>query len=69
VDGGFAFFVAEEIAFLNNKIPAPQNLLTIVALHRLVKHEAVFGEFAFCSSARLCEPPRSIPKPKRLVVA
>lgn len=50
---GFAFFVAEKVTFLNNKIPAPTQRNNIVTLHRLIKSEAVFGDFALRAPASL----------------
>jgi hypothetical protein len=45
-DRRFPFFSAEEISLLHYKIPSPKHLLAVVALHGLLKSEAVLGDAA-----------------------
>jgi hypothetical protein len=54
---------------LNNKIPALTIFRAIVPTHALVKCKVVFGNFAFCTAARvLREPSGNVPKPEGVFI-
>ena len=64
---GFAFLVAEKVTLLHHKIPAPTQRNNVVALHRLIKSEAVFGKFTLRSPTSLRKPAVGVTKSVRFI--
>jgi hypothetical protein len=59
---GFTNFVPKKIAFLNHKIAALTDFLTIVPLYRLVKRKTILSNITFNVPTGLREPSGSIAK-------